>query len=68
LAGGQQHGQWFLALFAGQVHLGGQPAPGAAQSVIGWFGHDRTGWLFLLLGLASGTRGVLVCTGDRGIH
>src|SRR5207248_10544258 len=30
--------EWFLALFAGQVHLGGQPATGATQAVVGWFG------------------------------
>ena len=35
LARGDQHRQRFLVLLAGQVHLGGQPAPGAAQAMIG---------------------------------
>ena len=35
LPGGDHDGQRLLALLAGQVDLGGEPAPGPAQPVIG---------------------------------
>jgi len=33
---GDDQGQHLLALLAGQVRLGGQPAPGVTQCVVGW--------------------------------
>jgi hypothetical protein len=51
LPGGDHDGQGFLALLAGQVHLGGQAAAGAAQPMIGWFGGDPAGRLGLQIPL-----------------
>ena len=43
LPGGDHDGQRFLALLAGQVNLGGQPAAGPAQPVIGGLAAGRLG-------------------------
>jgi hypothetical protein len=51
LARGDQDRQGFLALLAGQVHLGGQPATGAAQAVIGGLGLHPAGRLGLQIPL-----------------
>ena len=51
LPGGDHDRQGFVALLAGQVHLGGQAAAGAAQPMIGWFGGDPAGRLGLQIPL-----------------
>ena len=68
LARGDQDRQRFLALLAGQVHLGGQPAPGPAQRVIIWLGHRPAGRLGLQITAPAGPGGVLVRPGDGGVH
>jgi hypothetical protein len=40
LAGGEQDRQRPLATLDRQMQLGGQPAPGAAKGVVGWFDVD----------------------------
>jgi hypothetical protein len=47
LTSGNDQRQQLLALFDGQVQLGAQPAPGAAQPVVGGLDTDATGRLYL---------------------
>jgi hypothetical protein len=48
LPGCDQHRQRLLPLLDGEVNLGGQPTPGASETVVGRFGGE-TAWRFLLL-------------------
>jgi len=57
-----------VALFAGQVQLGGPATPGPAQRVIVGLDADTARRLSLLATTAAGAGGVLVGAHDRGIH
>ena len=65
LARGDQDRQRFLALLAGQVHLGGQPAAGAAQRAIVRLGTHPAGRLGLQVTPFARPGRVLVRPGHR---
>jgi hypothetical protein len=66
--GGQHDRQRLLALLAGQVQLRGQPAPRAAQRVVGRLDAHTTGRFLLKISLAARPGSVLVRPGDGGVH
>jgi hypothetical protein len=68
LPGGDDHGERFLALLAGQVHLGGQPAAGPAQAVISRLGLEPAGGLGLQIPPLACPGRVLVRPRHRGVH
>jgi hypothetical protein len=64
LTGGDQHGDQFAALFAGQIGFGGPAAPRPAEPVIGRLDLHATGRLFLRLAVSAGSGRVLVGAAD----
>lgn len=67
LTGGNHDRQGLAALFAGQMRLGGPPAPRTTQGVVVRFGLDPAGWLTLEITVFAGSSGVLVGPCDRRV-
>lgn len=61
LTGGDRDRQWFAALLTGQMCLGGAPAAGVPQHVIGGLGLDPADWLGPRVGVRR--RGSRRCCG-----